>query len=513
MRRIFKRKKPEKTNDYDPKRHGPLVEVPEAPGTLETYSVRGPWVNVRIREDPRSGERLYEVFEPKLSNGDKKKMGRLRELLVETLDFDVRRFERDGKIKYLGDHIYDLIAKYEFGLAPKSRESITYYLLRDFQGHGSVDPLMRDERIEDISCDGPHSPVFIYHREHGPLRTNIAYGSEEQVQSAVVKLAQKAGKHISVASPLVDATLPDGSRLQLSFGGRVTTRGSTYTIRKFRQVPYSPVELVNYGTLSPELFAYLWLAVDAGSSILFAGGTASGKTTTLNAVSLFISPESKVVSIEDTRELNIPHENWIPGLTRGGFGSGEGEIDMFDLLKAGVRQRPDYLLVGEVRGKEAYVLFQGMATGHTTLGTIHAESADGVFRRLRNPPMNVSLSLLESLDIIVIQASVKIKGKRARRVIQVAECTGVDYKSGEIHTEDVFKYDAARDRLTFTGSPRVFGKASKGWSLSVRGITEEFKRREAVIKNAVDENLTDYRGIWKRIVEYRSKHRGTVGKE
>lgn len=513
MRSIFKRKKSEKPDDYDPGKHGPLVEVPEAPGTLETYSVREPWVKVRIREDPLSGERLYEVFEPELSDGERKKMDRLRELLVETLDFDVQRFERDGKIKYLRDKICDLIFKYESDLTPKSMETIIYYLLRDFQGHGSVDPLMRDERIEDISCDGPYSPVFIYHREHGPLRTNIAYGSEEQVQSAVVKLAQKGGKHISVASPLVDATLPNGSRLQLSFGGQVTTRGSTYTVRKFRQIPYSPVELVKYGTLSPKLFAYLWLAIDAGNSILFAGGTASGKTTTLNAVSLFISPESKVVSIEDTRELNFPHENWIPGLTRGGFGGGEGEIDMFDLLKAGVRQRPDYLLVGEVRGKEAYVLFQGMATGHTTLGTIHAESAAGVFRRLRNPPMDVSLSLLESLNVISVQSSMKINGKRARRVIQVAECTGVDYKTGEIHTEDVFRYDAARDILSFASSPRVFSRAAKEWSLSDMKFMEEFKRREEVIRKAVRENIMDYRGLWKGIVDYRSKHRGTAGKE
>lgn len=498
---------------YDPEKHGPLVEIPDLPNVVETRDVRPPYARAVVREDPSTEERLYDVFEPELSEEEEEKKDYLRELLLSTVDFDLERFRQDGKVAYLRDMIGDLNLQYEVDLGPKAREKVTYFLLRDLQGYGKVDPLMRDGEIEDISCDGPGLPVFIYHRKHGPLKTNVTYESEGEIQSAVVKLAQKAGKHISVADPLVDATLPEGDRLQLSFGGEVTTRGSTFTIRKFRSVPFSPAELVDLGTVSPEILAYLWLAVDAEKSVLFGGGTASGKTTTLNAICLFVPPESKVVSIEDTRELNIPHENWIPGLTRGGFGGGAGEIDMYDLLESAVRQRPDYLLVGEIRGKEAYVLFQAMATGHITLSTIHAESTDGIFRRLQNPPMNVSLSLLESLDIATVQASTRVEGERVRRILQVAELVEVDYDAGRGHMEDVFTYDARRDDFTFHGSPRVFDEVAERWSLSKEELEREFEDRKERIENAVAEGLMDYRDFWKEVLRYRRESEPPWGGE
>jgi flagellar protein FlaI len=203
---------------------------------------------------------------------------------------------------------------------------------------------------------------------------------------------------------MLDATMPDGSRIQMTLSAEVTTKGSTFTIRKFRSDPITPTDLIEYNTMSPELIAYMWMAVENGINALIAGGTASGKTSTLNALALFIPRESKIVSIEETREINLPHKNWIPGVTRVGFGERIkdrliGEIDLFDLMKAALRQRPEYILVGEIRGREAYVLFQAMATGHTTYSTVHADSAKSLIHRLEGKPIEIPRALLQSLDI------------------------------------------------------------------------------------------------------------------
>src|SRR5256885_859604 len=202
--------------------------------------------------------------------------------------------------------------------APKER--IMYFVFRDFIRYGPIDVVMTDVQVEDVSCDGVQVPLYIYHRKYGSIPSNLKFDSAEELDSFVVWLAQRSGKHISVALPMLDATIPDGSRLQATLGMHVTKRGSSFTIRRFRENPFTPLDLVRFKTMSPEMMAYLWLAIENGQSMLICGGTASGKTTTLNAILLFIPPQMKIVSIEDTRELNLPHENWVPLLTRAGFG-------------------------------------------------------------------------------------------------------------------------------------------------------------------------------------------------
>ncbi|MFQ6056496.1 MAG: type II/IV secretion system ATPase subunit, partial [Methanosarcinales archaeon] len=249
-----------------------------------------------------------------------------------------------------------------------------------------IEPLMNDPYIEDISCDGTNVPLYIVHRKYGSLKTNIIYSDEKKLQEFIVKLAERCGRFISYAEPLLDGSLPDGSRIQASFSKDVTTKGPTFTIRKFVEEPLSPIDLIKNKTVNSEVLAYLWLAVESGSSILIGGGAATGKTTFLNALSMFIPPTAKIVSIEDTRELNLMHENWIPSVARVGFAKGIGEVTMFDLLKESFRQSPDYVIVGEVRGKEAYVMFQGMAAGFPALGTMHAGKVDDIIYRLETPP-------------------------------------------------------------------------------------------------------------------------------
>src|SRR3989449_10024479 len=221
-----------------------------------------------------------------------------------------------------------------------------YYVFRDFIRYGPIDVVMTDVQVEAVSCDGGRVPLYIYHRKYGSIPSNLKFDNAEELDSFVVWLAQRSGKHISVAQPMLDATIPDGSRLQAPLGMHVTKRGSSFTIRRFRENPFTPLDLVRFKTMSPEMMAYMWLAIENGQSMLICGGTASGKTTTLNAILLFIPPQMKILSLADTRELNLPHENWGPLLTRRGFrresvttGQPGGEMDQFGPLTPGLRQR------------------------------------------------------------------------------------------------------------------------------------------------------------------------------
>src|SRR5213592_1185769 len=318
---------------------------------------------VRILYDTMANEYFYEAIEPKLIEEESEILDVLKEILVENLEM-LDDADRARKENYLRRIVDGLLRELGVELHPVSKERVLYYVYRDFIRYGPIDVVMTDIQVEDVSCDGVRVPLYIYHRKYGSIPSNLKFDNAEELDSFVVWLAQRSGKHISVAQPMLDATIPDGSRLQATLGMHVTKRGSSFTIRRFRENPFTPLDLVRFKTMSPEMMAYLWLAIENGQSMLICGGTASGKTTTLNAILLFIPPQMKIVSIEDTRELNLPHENWVPLLTRAGFGGksahtgkAAGEIDMFDLLTAALRQRPQYMMIGEVRGPEAFVVF------------------------------------------------------------------------------------------------------------------------------------------------------------
>ncbi|HEC89941.1 MAG TPA: secretion system protein E, partial [Thermoplasmatales archaeon] len=342
---------------------------------------------------------------------------------------DTDEIDEKGAEGFLEQSVRKIIDEYMLDV--EDPNGILYVLKRDLLDLGKLSPLMKDHLVEDISCDGAGIPVYVYHRTHGSIRSNVIFNDEDELSGFVIRLAQKCGKHISIAHPMQDATLPDGSRVQMTLSSEVTTRGSTFTIRKFRENPFSPVDIINFHTMSPEMVAYFWMAVEYGVNALISGGTASGKTSTLNAIALFIPREAKIVSIEETREINLPHPNWIPGVARSGFGDvvdGKlaGEIDMYDLMKAALRQRPEYILVGEIRGREAYVLFQAMATGHVTYSTIHADSIKSLIHRLEGEPINIPRIMLQSLDIVALQTIVRVKNKRGRRCTQIIEIIDID---------------------------------------------------------------------------------------
>ncbi|HML27053.1 MAG TPA: type II/IV secretion system ATPase subunit, partial [Methanomethylovorans sp.] len=349
-------------------------------------------------------------------------------------------------------------------------------MIRDFLGFGRIDAIMRDMRLEDVSCDGPNTPIYIYHKAYNSVPTNVLFSDDDELDTFAIRIAQLCGRHISIANPLLDATMPDGSRIQITLGREVTTRGSTFTIRRFNENPITPANLVNFHTFSTAMMAYLWMAVDSSKSIVFVGGTASGKTTAMNAVSLFIQPEMKIVSIEDTRELNLSHPNWIPGVTRESFaGEERGSIQMYELLRASLRQRPEYILVGEVRGAEAYVLFQAMSTGHTTFSTMHADSVQSVVHRLENPPINVPRIMIQALDIVSIQAQVK---ERVRRCKSLTEIVGVDPRTGELLTNEVFIWDAAKDSFQYSGRSYMLESIMENRGWNEEKLKDELKKRQ-----------------------------------
>src|SRR5512136_1898702 len=392
---------------------------------------------VRILYDTLANEYFYEAIEPKLLEEESELLDVLKEIIVANLEL-LEDADKAEKETYLRRIVDGLLRELGVELHPVSKERIIYYILRDFMRYGAIDVVMTDAQVEDVSCDGVLVPFYIYHRKYGSIPSNMKFDTAEELDSFVVWLAQRCGKHISVAQPMLDATIPDGSRLQATLGMHVTKRGSSFTIRRFRENPFTPLDMIRFKTLSPEMASYLWLAIENGQSMLICGGTASGKTTTLNAILLFIPPQMKIVSIEDTRELNLPHNNCVPGLTREGFGGksaitgrASGEIDMFDLLTAAMRQRPQYLMVGEVRGKEAYVVFQAMATGKTCYSTFHAEDVQAMVHRMENDPINLPRALITALNIVLMQAQVKVGTKMTRRVKSLTEIVGMDPETGE----------------------------------------------------------------------------------
>ena len=299
------------------------------------------------------------------------------------------------KDDYLEKNIKVLLKELGIGISRSSYLKFMYYIYRDFIGLNKIEPVINDQLIEDIECNGVKTPVYIVHRKFGSIRTNIVYDNFDELVSFVEKLAQKCGKYISYANPIMDGRLPDsGARVNATYTEDISSKGPTFSIRLFTKEAWSPVRLMQVGSVSAEILAYLWILIEHGANILIVGGTGSGKTTLLNCIASFIKPEARVITIEDTREIRLVHENWLPSVARMGTGVGgenTGEITMFDLLKASFRQRPDYVIVGEIRGAEAFVLFQGMASGHSGISTMHADDVKTVIRRLETTPINLML--------------------------------------------------------------------------------------------------------------------------
>jgi archaeal flagellar protein FlaI len=475
---------------------------------LEVTAVTPPYSYARISYNDRTKEYLYEAIEPQLSRHERELLDHLKSTLTQIIGSEVASLSAQEKRSFLRGEVETYLATRGITLSPLSTERLIYYIQRDFVGFGPVDELIADPQIEDISCDGVEVPLFVFHSKYESVKTSVSFPDEESLNSFVIMLGQRCGKAVSVSSPILDGTTTEGHRVQATYGREVTTRGGSFTIRRFKEKPFTPVDLVSSGSASEEMIAYFWLAAEQGESLIICGGPAAGKTSTLNAIALFIPPTSKIVSIEDTREVNLPHENWIPGATRSGTGDrgpdgkAAGEVDMFDLVRAALRQRPNYIIVGEVRGKETYTMFQAMATGHTTYSTMHADSVKSMVNRLENPPINTPRILLSALNNVIIQIQARTEKGVVRRLKQVLEIVGFEPETNELITNTVYEWDPGTDKFVFKGHSFLFDKITELKNYTHEDMDAEFQRRVAVIHYLVSKGINDHRQLWRLVSGY-----------
>ena len=477
--------------------HLGTFELPAGQEEVDRYWVNAPFAYVVITFDDEASTRYYHAVEPDLDEFQRALLGRIKSDIRAPLMY--QSANEDEIETVLVRELKRLIETYGIDLDMSTFHSLFYYLKRDFRGFGKLDPLLNDAHIEDISCDGYELPIFVYHDDYTDIETNISF-KQKELDNFVIRLAQQSGQHISVGDPMVEATLSDGSRAEMSLGKEVTPRGSAFTIRQYADDPFTPIDLINYNTFSVEQMAYFWLCIENNKSLIFAGGTASGKTTSMNAVSMFIPPRSKVLTIEDTRELSLYHDNWLSSITREQLSEGE-DIDMYDLLRSALRHRPEYIIVGEVRGKEAVTLFQAMNTGHTTFSTMHADSIETVINRLENEPINVPRAMVQSLDMLSIQTQARIDDQRVRRSQVIGEIRGIDQRTGELDYASAFKWNADTDSFKRNDSELLNEiQEERGWNRNT--LLEEMRNRRRVLSYLQQKGISDYREFTALINEY-----------
>ncbi|NHV97286.1 MAG: Flp pilus assembly complex ATPase component TadA [Thaumarchaeota archaeon] len=384
----------------------------------------------------------------------------------------------------------------------KTKELLEYLLVRDKIGVGPLEPMIKDPYIEDISFNGL-GPVFVEHKVFGSCVSSLRFDDQEQLDEYVKRLAERIGRPISYRNPIVDGTLPDGSRINIVYGSEISRHGTNFTIRKFSKIPISITQLCLWNTISYLPAAYLWMLLEFGISVWVCGETASGKTTTLNALCAFINPTAKIVSVEDTPEVTVPHENWIREVTKEGEGD-EGKIDLFTLLKAALRQRPNYIIVGEIRGREGNVAFQAMQTGHPVIATFHAATVQKLIQRLTGSPIEVPKTYIDNIGAVVIQSAVKVPktGKIERRVLSINEILGYDSVEDRFNYIEIFTWDPLTDVFLFRGEGTSYLLENKlavfyGYSKrEVREIYNHLRMRAELLRLLAEAGVTDYFDLW-----------------
>ncbi len=481
-----------------------------------TYPIDPPYQFVNIRFD--DGELFYNVMEPVLSEAEKKYFAIIEKALEKLTSTKIIVIRPEEREEFLRMRFSDIIRMYGLKLSEEHQDRMFFYLRKRYLGYDKIDAMMKDRFIEDISCNGPNNYLYIYHRIYGSVKTNVSY-AEIELNNFVMRLAQVSGRHISILQPIKDVSLPDGSRANLTLGSEVTKKGATFTIRKFRDSPMSPVELMEYNSIDENVLGYIWLILDYKKSILVSGGTASGKTTLLNVFCSFVRPEMKIVSLEDTAELNLMHDNWIQSVTRSGFGAeGDtsnsylsgvsgissrtpGDIGLYDLLVAALRQRPEYIIVGEVRGAEAFTMFQAIAVGHACMGTIHAGNMRELLSRVESNPMNVPRTLFSSLDVVCFNALLRKGDHDVRRLMSVVEILELD-TNGDLVTNPVFRWDASSDRFVFAGKSHIFENIESQLGVPEEDLIKEMNERAGFLRSLKANNVRDYAAVVDKIREY-----------
>ena len=371
-------------------------------------------------------------------------------------------------------------------------DNLSRKLLRDIIGYGKIDSLIQDDELEEIRIIGINKPVYVYHRKHGMMKTNIHYDDEQELTDLIDSMARQINRRIDKESPILDGRLSDGSRINATIPP-VSADGPSLTIRKFKKDPLTIIDLINSKTLSLELAAFLWLCFDGlgvrSANAIISGGTSSGKTTTLNALASFINPKERIITIEDTLELQIPHEHVIRMETRPSNVENKGELTMNDLVKNSLRQRPDRIIVGEVRGEEAITLFTALNTGHSGFGTLHSNSARETITRLTTNPMSVPKIMIQAIDFIIMQKRIYTpSGVSYRRISEVAEVVGSE--EGVIQLNKIFEWNPETDSIENVSiSSKTLTQIANLSGKSLYEINKEIENRELLLKHMVNQNI------------------------
>ncbi len=498
---------------------GPMVGkiMPKNFEVLERYALTPPFAYAVIAEDTSLKLPYYFIDELELTQNEKV----LYNNIISVLQTELKapRDDVDPK-KYFAEQARVIADRYKLTQQKSVQVSwakILYYAERDLVGFGGIDALMRDPNIEDVSVDGAGKGVFVYHRRYESIETNLTFSNEQRLDDMIVRLVHMSGKHVSTAFPIVDATLPGGHRLAATFRREVSPQGSTMTIRKFRKDPITIIDLINFGVLDYTIAAYAWLLIENRFTAVVVGATASGKTTFLNALLSMINPNSKIVTIEEVQEVNIHHVNWAPLISRLSYGLSEnnvGEVTLFNLVKAAMRMRPDIMVVGEVRGEEAYALFQAISTGHGGLATLHAEDAGSAIQRLTSKPMDVAPSYLSFLDLTFSVRRVAIPDptnpgnpRIVRRVISVDEIIDAT------KWVQSFVWDPSKDKFyQYLDKSVKLRKLAKDYGKSMSDIMKEIANRIQVLQWLRSRNIRNYIEISTVFSQYHADPQGVLSK-
>ncbi len=447
---------------------------------------------------------VYMPVEPMLVGEEARLLVELKDLVPRIFTFDpyLLRYNPKSLETSLREALDKVINTLKLKLPKASYNKIFYYLKRDLIGYGPIDVMYNDPRVEDITCTGLGSPVYVFHRDYEWLPTTVRFVDSQSLTNFARRLAYRSGQDLVYANPIVEGPLPPKDyRVHLTLD-IVSRRGTSFTIRRSAEKPFTVTMLIKLGTLSVEIAAYLWLMVSHTMTILIGGPMASGKTTLLNAISMLIPPQKKIVTIEETSEIRLPHKNWTPLIVRPSTEEGVKDITLFDLLKSSLRQRPDYIIVGEIRGEEAYTFFQAIAVGHGGLGTIHGESSDQVIRRLENPPLNIPRSMIPLLNSLVILQRVRIENTFVRKVVEITDILGYDPSRDLINTAASFKYDYSTKKWIKQPTPAGLRLIAMKTGMSLEEVTEEYRRRQLILLWLLKEGVFDQERLTRVIEEF-----------
>jgi len=465
-------------------------------------------MEVEIGRSPEEFVPVYFLKMPKLEKGTFILLEDIKDTVISQMPIKVSEMMDQKTLIKLKERLFtkciELMEKQLPSITLEKRQFLAGMVIHEMLGLGQLEMLLSDGNLEEVVINSSKESVWVYHKKYGWLKTNITVSSENQIQNYAASIARKVGRQITTLNPLLDAHLISGDRVNATLFP-VSTVGNTLTIRMFRRKPWTITEFIENKTASPDVTALLWLAVQYEMSIIISGGTASGKTSFLGAILPFIQPNQRVLTIEDTRELNLPSFlHWVPLTTREPNPEGKGQVSMLDLLVNSLRMRPDRIIVGEIRRqRQAEVLFEAMHTGHSVYATLHADTVEQSYKRLVNPPINVPETLLEALDLIV--AMFRDRRTGVRRIYQVAELvprTGRSEETG-LTPRILFRWNARKDDIErYQESYKLIKKLEMHTGMSQKEIERDIINKKKILDWMVENKIKTVDGVGKLVAEY-----------